>query len=65
MESGTERTMRELFASLSFVCSLAGKPVVMMIDEVDSASNNQVFLDFLAQLRRYYLDRSCARFFIL
>ncbi len=57
MESGTERTMRELFASLSFVCSLAGKPVVMMIDEVDSASNNQVFLDFLAQLRRYYLDR--------
>lgn len=28
-----------------------------MIDEVDSASNNQVFLDFLAQLRSYYLDR--------
>ncbi len=28
-----------------------------MIDEVDSASNNQVFIDFLAQLRRYYLNR--------
>ena len=28
-----------------------------MIDEVDSASNNQVFLDFLAQLRAYYIDR--------
>ena len=28
-----------------------------MIDEVDSASNNQVFLDFLAQLRGYYLER--------
>jgi hypothetical protein len=28
-----------------------------MIDEVDSASNNQVFIDFLAQLRGYYLDR--------
>lgn len=28
-----------------------------MIDEVDSASNNQVFIDFLAQLRSYYLKR--------
>ena len=29
-----------------------------MIDEVDQASNNQVFLDFLAQLRFYYLKRN-------
>ena len=29
----------------------------MMIDEVDSATNNQVFLDFLAMLRSYYLER--------
>lgn len=28
-----------------------------MIDEVDSATNNQVFLDFLAQMRGYYLNR--------
>lgn len=28
-----------------------------MIDEVDSAANNQVFIDFLAQLRAQYLDR--------
>ena len=28
-----------------------------MIDEVDSASNNQVFLDFLAQLRAQYIER--------
>lgn len=28
-----------------------------MIDEVDSASDNQVFVDFLAQLRGYYLKR--------
>ena len=27
-----------------------------MIDEVDTAANNQVFLDFLAQLRAAYLD---------
>lgn len=28
-----------------------------MIDEVDAASNNQVFLDFLARLRADYIDR--------
>ncbi|WP_294784935.1 hypothetical protein [uncultured Eubacterium sp.] len=28
-----------------------------MIDEVDSASNNQVFLDFLGQLRAQYINR--------
>lgn len=28
-----------------------------MIDEVDQASNNQVFLGFLAQLRGYYINR--------
>lgn len=47
----------ELFANLNHICKLSGKPVVLMIDEVDSASNNQVFLDFLAQLRNYYLER--------
>ncbi len=46
-----------LFGRLSVICGHAPKPVVMMIDEVDSASNNQVFIDFLALLRRYYLDR--------
>lgn len=30
---------------------------MLMIDEVDSAGNYQVFLDFLALLRGYYLDR--------
>lgn len=36
-----------------------------MIDEVDSASNNQVFIDFLAQLRGYYLKRDKAPIFHL
>lgn len=31
--------------------------MVLLIDEVDSATNNQVFLDFLAQLRAGYIDR--------
>ncbi len=46
-----------LFGYLLDVCGCSVKPVVLMIDEIDSASNNQVFLDFLAQLRSYYLER--------
>ena len=34
------------------------KPIVLIIDEVDTAANNQVFLDFLAQLRDGYIKRS-------
>ena len=47
----------DLFMHLSDICLTADKPIVLLIDEVDSASNNQVFLDFLAQLRGYYLNR--------
>lgn len=47
----------ELFATLSDWCEESLKPIVMIIDEVDSATNNQVFLDFLAQLRLQYLER--------
>ena len=50
-------SMDILFEGLSKLCETSKKPIVLMIDEVDSASNNQVFLDFLAQLRGYYLDR--------
>lgn len=49
--------MDDLFECLSGICRDSLKPMVLMIDEVDSASNNQVFIDFLAQLRSYYLKR--------
>lgn len=52
-----EYDMGEMFIRISAFCKMSPKPVVMMIDEVDSASNNQVFLDFLAMLRGYYLER--------
>ena len=51
------RKLSELFAILSEWCELSEKPIVLMIDEVDSATNNQVFLDFLAQLRDGYISR--------
>lgn len=49
--------LTELFDSITELCDSAKKPVVLMIDEVDSASNNQVFLDFLAQLRLGFMNR--------
>lgn len=49
--------LSELFECLSIMCDKSSRPIVLMIDEVDSASNNQVFVDFLAQLRGYYLKR--------
>lgn len=47
----------ELFLGLSEFCGSVEKPVVLLIDEVDQSADNQVFLDFLSQLRGYYLDR--------
>lgn len=52
-----EFTLRILFKKLGKLCAASDKPVVLVIDEVDSASNNQVFLDFLAQLRAQYIRR--------
>lgn len=49
--------LTDLFEKLSLFCQSAGKKVVLMIDEVDQASNHQVFLDFLGQMREYYLNR--------
>ncbi len=50
-------TLSDMFYLLSEICKAAPRPMVLMIDEVDSASNNQVFVDFLAMLRKYYIKR--------
>ena len=49
--------LQELFEDLSDLCRNMPKDIVLMVDEVDSAANNQVFIDFLAQLRGYYIQR--------
>lgn len=49
--------MDEIFRTFRRWCKESEKGIVLMIDEVDTASNNQVFLDFLAQLRSGYLKR--------
>ena len=50
-------SLNDLFDCLSRLCENSPCPIVLMIDEVDSAGNNQVFIEFLALLRKYYLNR--------
>ena len=53
-------SMNEMFILMKKICAIyeeARHPLVLIIDEVDSASNYQVFLDFLALLRGAYLER--------
>lgn len=58
IQDGDERfVLFHLFEQLTAVCRASSRPVVLIIDEIDSASNNQVFLDFLAQMRYFYLER--------
>ena len=49
--------MADMMGLIRRWCKQSAKPIVLLIDEVDSATNNQVFLDFLAQLREGYISR--------
>ena len=49
--------LNDLFRLFDRWCRENQKPIVLIIDEVDRATNNQVFLDFLAQLRDGYIGR--------
>lgn len=50
-------SLQALFKVLKLWCAKSEKDIVLIIDEVDTAANNQVFIDFLAQLRAGYLKR--------
>ena len=47
--------MRSLGQKITSLCRLCGKRIVLMIDEVDKSSDNQIFLSFLGLLREKYL----------
>jgi hypothetical protein len=51
-------TFRTLSHYLTRVIQSLDKKLVLMIDEVDKSSNNQLFLHFLGMLRDKYLERS-------
>ena len=46
-----------MFKSIKRIWDIADKPIVLFVDEVDSATNNQLFIDFLSSLRSHYLKR--------
>ena len=41
---------------ITTLCDMSDKEIVLMVDEVDKSSDNQVFLHFLGMLRNKYLD---------
>ena len=41
---------------ITTLCDMSDKEIVLMIDEVDKSSDNQIFLHFLGMLRNKYLD---------
>lgn len=49
--------MRSLGKKISSLCQMSKKKIVLMIDEADKSSDNQIFLSFLGLLREKYLKR--------
>lgn len=47
----------DLSERITDLCSHSDKEIVLMIDEVDKSSDNQVFLSFLGLLRNKYLEQ--------
>jgi AAA-like domain len=49
--------LEDLSKIITELCSKTTKKVIVLIDEVDKSSNNQLFVSFLAMLRNKYLER--------
>lgn len=58
VKKGEIDDMLSLSNLISDLCRKADKKIVLIIDEVDQASNHKVFLDFLGMLRSKYLKRN-------
>ncbi|MCD8009265.1 MAG: AAA-like domain-containing protein [Lachnospiraceae bacterium] len=53
----TEFPMKELGGRITKLCNSSDRKIVLLIDEIDKCSENQVFLSFLGLLRSKYLER--------
>ena len=53
--------LKTLSQSITRFVEVAQKKVIVLIDEVDKSSNNQLFVSFLAMLRNKYLARGKAK----
>ncbi|MCR5573525.1 MAG: AAA family ATPase [Bacteroidaceae bacterium] len=49
--------MEELSKVIVRFCKSVSRPVLLLIDEVDKSSDNQLFLNFIGMLRQLYLNR--------
>lgn len=49
-KSNQDIRLAEIFDCFSEWCEQSERPIVLIIDEVDTATNNQVFLDFLVDM---------------
>mgnify|MGYP001203795528 CR=1 FL=1 len=56
-EKSDELTFENLGTKISNLINETPKEVILIIDEVDKTSDNQLFLDFLGILRSKYLDK--------
>ena len=56
-DTGKQLRLFTMFRGLKKIWDSSDKPIVLLIDEVDSATNNQLFIDFLASLRSHYLKK--------
>jgi hypothetical protein len=50
-------SLKKLSDFITELVNKANKKIILLIDEVDKSSNNQLFISFLAMLRNKYLER--------
>ncbi len=60
-EIDAELPFQSLGKRITELCHFSGRPIVLMIDKVDRASNNQRMLSFLGMLRDKYIKRESGR----
>ena len=56
-KSSTVKNMDDFSTAITEFINQTTKKIVLIIDEVDKSSNNQLFLDFLGMLRNKYLSQ--------
>ena len=56
-----EFPLKMLGRKISLLCAQSPKAVILMIDEADKSSDNQIFLSFLGMLRDKFLKREKGR----
>jgi AAA-like domain len=59
----TVNTLEDLSDFITALADKVGKKMILIIDEVDKSSNNQLFVSFLAMLRDKYLVRDKVKTF--